>query len=80
MYWCMYPNYFVHNKFSYNRILPNRTVADFMLAKFYQLSERKEKKKMLDEKGVFGRVYRHDYLKGFHSIKFGERYLQCTVK
>ena len=33
----------------------------------------KGKNKLFDEKGVFGRVCRHEYPKGFLSIKHGER-------
>ena len=33
----------------------------------------KGKNKLLDEKGVFGRICRHEYPKGFISIKHGER-------
>ena len=33
----------------------------------------KGKNKLFDEKGVFGRVCRHDFPKGFHNIKHGER-------
>jgi hypothetical protein len=33
----------------------------------------KGKNKLYDEKGVFGRVCRHDYPKGFIDIKHGER-------
>ncbi|KAK3716896.1 hypothetical protein QZH41_017010 [Actinostola sp. cb2023] len=33
----------------------------------------KGKNKLLDEKGIFGRVCRHDFPKGFLSIKHGER-------
>ena len=37
----------------------------------------KGKNKLFDEKGVFGRVCRHDFPKGFHNIKHGERYGVC---
>lgn len=32
----------------------------------------KGKNKLFDEKGVFGRVCRHDYPKGFLNLKYGE--------
>ena len=33
----------------------------------------KGRNNLFDEKGVFGRVCRHEYPKGFFSIKHGER-------
>ena len=36
--------------------------------------QSKGKNKLYDEKGVFGRVCRHNYPKGFMDVKHGERY------
>ena len=41
----------------------------------------KGRNNLFDEKGVFGRVCRHEYPKGFISIKHGERLdvIMCSV-
>lgn len=39
----------------------------------------KGKNKLFDEKGVFGRVCRHEFPKGFISIKHGERSVNFCV-
>ena len=46
---------------------------EFKSGEVNNMLKSKGRNKLFDEKGVFGRVCRHEYPKGFISIKHGER-------
>jgi hypothetical protein len=46
---------------------------EFKAGEVVNMMRSKGKNKLYDEKGVFGRVCRHNYPKGFLDIKRGER-------
>ncbi|XP_027035703.1 uncharacterized protein LOC113664303, partial [Pocillopora damicornis] len=52
---------------------PRMDCSSFHAGELASSIRSKGKNKLFDEKGVFGRVCRHDFPKGFHSIKHGER-------
>ena len=47
--------------------------SEFKSGKVNNMLRSKGRNNLFDEKGVFGRVCRHEYPKGFISIKHGER-------
>ena len=46
---------------------------EFTSGEVNNMLRSKGRNKLFDEKGVFGRVCKHEYPKGFISIKHGER-------
>ena len=46
---------------------------EFKSGEVNNMLRSKGRNKLFDEKGVFGRICRHEYPKGFISIKHGER-------
>ena len=50
-----------------------RYCSEFKSGEVSNMLRSKGRNKLFDEKGVFGRVCRHEYPKGFISIKHGER-------
>lgn len=46
----------------------------FYVGEVFSVLRSKGKNRFFDEKGVFGRVCRYDFLKSLLSIKYGERW------
>jgi hypothetical protein len=53
---------------------------EFKAGEVDSMLRSKGRNKLFDEKGVFGRVCRHEYPKGFVSIKHGERYCKALFR